>query len=85
MPRMARRRCLPLVAVLLGLTGCFVGATGVRPPRTVARAEATAESEAPAQDDGKALDPSSPVGLVGQLVLSLALLPYVVPQRELDE
>ena len=93
MPRMARRRaCLPLLAgILLGLSGCFVGRAGVRPfvgapgvspkaPRTVVRAEG-AVSEAPAQDDGKALDPSSPVGLVGQLVLSLALLPYVVLWR----
>jgi hypothetical protein len=30
-------------------------------------------------DDGKALDPSSPVGLAGMVVISLAVLPYVVP------
>lgn len=44
-------------------------------PRVLLRAE---ESEPePKGDDGKALDGSSPVGLVGQLVLSIAVLPYV--------
>lgn len=44
-----------------------------------AEAEIPAEPEASAQvDDGKALDPSSPVGLAGMVVISLAVLPYAV-------
>ena len=36
-------------------------------------------SDAAQVDDGKALDPSSPVGIAGMLVISVAVLPYAVP------
>jgi len=71
-----------LVNVLLN-TLSFVSPGSTRPPSLRGHqlrraAEEVLEVEKPPEgDDGKALDPSSPVGLFGQLVISVAVLPYV--------
>lgn len=89
MARRLRGSCLRflagvlLVNVLLN-TLSFVSPGSARAPslrgqKSLRRAaEETLEVEKPPEgDDGKALDPSSPVGLFGQLVISVAVLPYV--------
>lgn len=59
--------------------GAPAAPTGLRGSRVQRWAEEEVEAQVqPEVDDGKALDPSSPVGLAGMVVISLAVLPYVV-------
>ncbi|CAJ1401433.1 unnamed protein product [Effrenium voratum] len=83
-----QRKMRSLAGILMALFAlnalCFVSgrSPGPAPDRDLRSAShAVAEAEEmskPAQDDGRVLDTSNPVGFVGALVVSLAVLPYLV-------